>query len=98
MTRLLRIAIIEVCRSDNVLGPPWAMRASPLWYVHEHAAVWSLPKCPILYVKTLHLQAVVPRSSKQERIAANRVLDFELSDKQMRRIDALDGIVTPEAV
>ena len=44
------------------------------------------------------MQAVVPRSSKQERIAANRVLDFELSDSQMRRIDALDSIVTPEAV
>lgn len=40
----------------------------------------------------------MPRSSKQERIAANRVLDFELSDKQMRRMDALDSIVTLEAV
>ena len=46
----------------------------------------------------LCLQAVVPRSSKQERIAANRALDFELSDQQMRRIDALDSIITPEAV
>ncbi len=46
----------------------------------------------------LPLQAVVPRSSKQERIAANRVLDFELTDKHMRRIDALDSIITPEAV
>jgi len=90
---------VPICLSDIVLGLPWAMRAFPLWYVHEHAAVWSfLPKCPTLHMKTLHLQAVVPRSSKQERIAANRVLDFELSDKQMRRIDALDGIVTPEAV
>ncbi len=57
-----------------------------------------IAKVSNLSCETLHLQAVVPRSSKQERIAANRVLDFELSDKQMRRIDALDGIVTPEAV
>jgi diketogulonate reductase-like aldo/keto reductase len=44
------------------------------------------------------MQAVVPRSSKQERIAANRVLGFELSDSHMRRIDALDSIVDLEAV
>lgn len=37
------------------------------------------------------LQAVVPRSSKKERIAANRALEFVLSAEQMQRIDALDG-------
>ena len=36
-------------------------------------------------------QAIVPRSSKRERIAANRVLDFVLSADQMQRIDSLDG-------
>ena len=36
-------------------------------------------------------QAIVPRSSKRERIAANRGLDFVLTANQMQRIDALDG-------
>ena len=52
----------------------------------------------VMHLLCCPLQAVVPRSSKQERIAANRVLDFDLTDKQMRRIDALDSIITPEAV
>ncbi|KAK9901257.1 hypothetical protein WJX75_002791 [Coccomyxa subellipsoidea] len=38
-----------------------------------------------------HGQAIVPRSSKRERIAANRGLDFVLTANQMQRIDALDG-------
>jgi diketogulonate reductase-like aldo/keto reductase len=42
-------------------------------------------------------QAVVPRSSKPDRIAANRQLDFELTGAQMRAIDALDGTLQPEA-
>lgn len=33
----------------------------------------------------------MPRSSKKERIAANRALDFVLSADQMQRIDSLDG-------
>ncbi|EIE20064.1 Aldo/keto reductase, partial [Coccomyxa subellipsoidea C-169] len=38
-----------------------------------------------------HGQGIVPRSSKKERIAANRDLDFVLSADQMHRIDFLDG-------
>lgn len=43
------------------------------------------------------LQAIVPRSSKQDRIAANRQLDFVLTDDQMRRMDALDGSMHPQS-
>ncbi len=39
----------------------------------------------------MHAQGIVPRSSKKERIAANRDLDFVLSADQMHRIDLLDG-------
>ena len=39
----------------------------------------------------------MPRSSKPDRIALNRELEFDLTDAQMRRIDALDGTLHPEA-
>jgi diketogulonate reductase-like aldo/keto reductase len=45
----------------------------------------------------LPLQAIVPRSSKRDRIAANRQLAFVLSDSQMRRIDELDGTMHPQS-
>jgi diketogulonate reductase-like aldo/keto reductase len=44
----------------------------------------------------LPLQAIVPRSSKRERIEANQQLDFVLSESQMRRIDSLDGSLLPQ--
>ena len=44
---------------------------------------------------SLRLQAVVPRSSKPDRILANRQLDFALTEAQMQRIDALDQTLVP---
>ena len=40
-------------------------------------------------------QCVIPRSGDAAHIAANRRLDFELTDDELRRIDELDGTIPP---
>lgn len=52
-------------------------------------------KSPVQITLRWHLQhgnIVIPKSSKEERIRANAQLyDFELSEEDMKRIDALEN-------
>lgn len=42
-------------------------------------------------------QCVIPRSGDAAHMAANRRLDFELTEEEVARIDALDGTLPPHA-
>lgn len=94
--RLVQPSLLEYCRRHDILVEAW----SPLMQgnvVKEPAVIEMAEKhsrTPAQIVLRWDLQhgvATIPKSGNPERLAENaRIFDFELSQDDMRRLDALD--------
>jgi len=86
---------VEFCKREGIAVESWSpiMKGKlDLPLLRELAEKYG--KTPAQIVIRWHLQhgyVVIPKSSREERIAENcRVFDFELSEEDMRRIDGLN--------
>lgn len=93
----LQTELADYCRKNQIAVTAWG----PIFrgHIKEVPLMGELGekygKTPVQITLRWHLQhgnIVIPKSSKQERIADNaRLYDFELTDEDMTRIDALEN-------
>ena len=93
---LVQQELLDYCQSHNILPQAWSpLMQGRIFDVPEIVALsQAYGKTPVQLVLRWSLQkgvATIPKSSKQQRIIDNaHIYDFEISESDIAKIDALD--------